>query len=161
MFPIQAATDKARELVQHSHDRLHSELHTAEQLVAEARRTDEEAQQNGEEVIEELAPSEAEEVIDEEYRPLMDDAGEGAEGQGRSKKKGKRGSASGDKVKVRKLEVWIAYLAFFVRFCFLFFRFFLQLLTIFTCRSLVPPSFSGGTKLSSGVYRSLKIVTKR
>lgn len=110
--PVGAAAAKVRASVEHSRDRIHSELHTAEELVAEARRTEEEADQAGEEIPEELNAQEAEEVIDEEYRPLMDD-GEAEEGQGRSKRSGK-GGLEGSKVKVRKLEVWIAYLAFFV-----------------------------------------------
>lgn len=111
--PLARAASKLRSSLDHSRDRIAGDLHTAEELYAEARRTEEDAEQAGEELPEELNPREAEEIIAEEYRPLMED-GDAEEGRGRSKRS-QNGGAQGGKVKVRKLEVWIAYLAFFVR----------------------------------------------
>ncbi|GAA5895049.1 hypothetical protein JCM6882_008272 [Rhodosporidiobolus microsporus] len=114
--PLARAANRAHEAVEDTGARIHEDLHTAEALLARARRTEDEAERDGGELPEELAPREAEEVIDEEYRPLMEDES-GAEGHGR-RGRGKAGRArsggESDEVKVRKLEVWLAYLIFFI-----------------------------------------------
>ncbi|GAA5870191.1 hypothetical protein JCM8547_006913 [Rhodosporidiobolus lusitaniae] len=110
--PLARAIDHARHSLEGQKDRMTDELQTAEELVREARRTEEEADREGEELPEELDTTEAEEVLDNEYRPLMEDdadsdhdAEQGSRGKRRSK---------GKKAKVRKLEVWLAYFIFFI-----------------------------------------------
>ncbi|GAA6029782.1 hypothetical protein JCM8097_001047 [Rhodosporidiobolus ruineniae] len=115
--PLARAANKARSSLDHTREHLQDELQTAEELYRAAHRTEEDAEREGEELPEELAPREAEEVVDEEYRPLMDDE---SGGEGRSPRRSRRGSRSrrdggeGGEVKVRKLEVWLAYLIFFI-----------------------------------------------
>ncbi|BGP14956.1 hypothetical protein JCM10213_007242 [Rhodosporidiobolus nylandii] len=111
---VSRVAEHARESIDGAREHLHDQIRTAEQLVHEAQRTQDEAERDGQELPEELDVSEAEEVIDEEYRPLMEDGSEG-EQRGHGRRKGaQRDGGEGGAVKVRKLEVWLAYLIFFI-----------------------------------------------
>ncbi|GAA5821874.1 hypothetical protein JCM11251_004754 [Rhodosporidiobolus azoricus] len=114
--PLTRAAQHAREAVQGTRERISEDLITAEALMERARRTGEEAEQDGEELPEEMRPQEAEEMVDEEYRPLMeDDSGADHDGPSKSGKKIRtRNGGESDEIKVRKLEVWLAYLIFFI-----------------------------------------------
>ncbi|GAA5889996.1 hypothetical protein JCM8208_001191 [Rhodotorula glutinis] len=110
---LTSAVQKARESAEGTRDELSNELHAAERMRHEA---------------DELDAEQAEEIIEDEYRPLMGDENEGAEGAGGSESEGGRTGQSGgkaklrrrwdeggdDEVKVRKLEVWLAQGIFFV-----------------------------------------------
>lgn len=118
--PLARAVSKARTAASHTASEIQDDLHAAEQLYAEATHPEDE----GQGVPEELDADEAEEVIEDEYRPLMDGEGEqdgegqrgenGANGKG-TKNRRKRWDEEGGEAKVRKFEVWLTQLIFFVR----------------------------------------------
>ncbi|GAA5918501.1 hypothetical protein JCM1841_003270 [Sporobolomyces salmonicolor] len=126
--PLARAVSRARESISKTRGAVVEEIQTAESLMDEATRTPEQAEEAGEELPEDLDASEAEERLDDEYRPLMDDADRAedtAEGGSRSADqrtrkglktpKGDSGAdAEGGNTKVRKLEVWLAQGIFFV-----------------------------------------------
>jgi len=112
---LTSAVQKARESAEGTRDELSNELHAAERMRHEA---------------DELDAEQAEEIIEDEYRPLMGDENDGGEGaSGTESEGGPSGRSSGGKakprrrwdeggdgeVKVRKLEVWLAQGIFFVR----------------------------------------------
>ncbi|GAA5989365.1 hypothetical protein JCM11641_004200 [Rhodosporidiobolus odoratus] len=110
---LKRAADRAHHSLEEARDHIREELTTAEQLAHQARRTGEEAEQEGDELPEELDASEAERALDDEYRPLMEDES-GAEDGGQKRRRSRtRDSGEGRQLKVRKLEVWLAYLIFF------------------------------------------------
>ncbi|GAA6001331.1 nucleoside transmembrane transporter FUN26 [Rhodotorula paludigena] len=115
--PLARAVDKARTSAEHASSDLRSELHAAHELYADATRTPEQAAEEGEAVPERLSPEDAEEIVEDEYRPLMDDEGDAGEsgrrGSGAKRGRAKRGHADGE-VKVRRLEVWLAQGIFFI-----------------------------------------------
>ncbi|GAA5927518.1 hypothetical protein JCM3775_006006 [Rhodotorula graminis] len=110
---LTSAVQKARESAEGTRDELSNELHAAERMRHEA---------------DELDAEQAEEIIEDEYRPLMGDENAGAERNGGSESEGERTGQSGGKakqrrrwdeggdgeVKVRKLEVWLAQGIFFI-----------------------------------------------
>ncbi|GAA6052244.1 hypothetical protein JCM3770_007397 [Rhodotorula araucariae] len=99
--PALTAASKARASVEHTRDTIAKELHTAERMRDEA---------------EHLEPEQAEEVIEDEYRPLMADEPEqdgGAGGEGAAPRRRWDHGEDGE-TKVRKLEVWLAQGIFFV-----------------------------------------------
>ncbi|GAA5871302.1 hypothetical protein JCM1840_004407 [Sporobolomyces johnsonii] len=126
--PLARAVSRARESLSQTREAVADEIQTAESLMNDATRTPEQAAEAGEELPEDLEASEAEERLDEEYRPLMDDADgdeHRAEGgsrsqsqrtrQGRKTPNGAGGvDAEGGTKKMRKLEVWLAQGIFFV-----------------------------------------------
>ncbi|GAA5891685.1 hypothetical protein JCM5296_005511 [Sporobolomyces johnsonii] len=126
--PLARAVSRARESLSQTREAVADEIQTAESLMNEATRTPEQAAEAGEELPEDLDASEAEERLDEEYRPLMDDADgdeHRAEGGSRSQNQRKRegrktpngaggADAEGGTKKMRKLEVWLAQGIFFV-----------------------------------------------
>ncbi|BGP23736.1 hypothetical protein JCM10295v2_002637 [Rhodotorula toruloides] len=114
--PLARAVSKARSAAHQTASEIQSDLHVAERLHAEATHPEDE----GQEVPEDLDADEAEEVIEDEYRPLMDGE-EGEEGHGGSRANGKgtkgkrqRWDEEGGETKVRKFEVWLAQLIFFI-----------------------------------------------
>ncbi|GAA5851934.1 hypothetical protein JCM9279_007029 [Rhodotorula babjevae] len=111
---LTSAVQKARASAEGTRDELSNELHAAERMRHEA---------------DELDADQAEEIIEDEYRPLMGDGSEGGQGaSGTESDGGRTRSSSGDKakprrrwdeggdgeVKVRKLEVWLAQGIFFI-----------------------------------------------
>lgn len=112
---LTSAVHKARESAEETRATLSNELHTADRMRHEA---------------DELDADQAEEVIEDEYRPLMaDESAEGQDGgsSDEGERTGERASRNGAKprrrwdegedgeTKVRRLEVWLAQGIFFVR----------------------------------------------
>jgi hypothetical protein len=95
------------------------EVHTAEDLAHQAVRTHEQAEEEGYEQPEDMDADQAEHLLDEEYRPLMDDDEEGSADRSTRKRRGSKGKdAEGGTFKTRKLEVFLTKGAFFVSFLF-------------------------------------------
>ncbi|BGO90609.1 hypothetical protein JCM10020v2_002252 [Rhodotorula toruloides] len=113
--PLARAVSKARTAASQTASEIQDDIHVAERLYAQATHPEDE----GQEVPEELDADEAEEVIEDEYRPLMDgeEGEEGRDGEAggkAAKGKRKRWDEEGGETKVRKFEVWLAQLIFFI-----------------------------------------------
>ncbi|BGP38966.1 hypothetical protein JCM10449v2_002904 [Rhodotorula kratochvilovae] len=98
---LTSAVSKARASAEETRETLAKELHTAERMRDEA---------------ENLDPEQAEEVIEDEYRPLMADESEedGDDGHSDAAPRRRRDQGEDGETKVRKLEVWLAQGIFFV-----------------------------------------------
>ncbi|GAA5892877.1 nucleoside transmembrane transporter FUN26 [Sporobolomyces salmoneus] len=91
------------------------EIHVAEDLAHQATRSHDQAEEDGDEVPEDMDADEAEHVLDEEYRPLMEDDDNDGEGRRRRKRRDSKGrDAEGGTIKTRKLEVFLTKGAFFI-----------------------------------------------
>ncbi|GAA6014706.1 hypothetical protein JCM10207_006910 [Rhodosporidiobolus poonsookiae] len=113
--PLTRAARKARASLEHTAEEIQDDIQTASRLRDISRWDERDAERHGAELPEELSPGEADEVLEEEYRPLMEDesgAEEGRQGQAGKGRRTARGESS--EVKVRKLEVWVAYGVFFI-----------------------------------------------
>ncbi|GAA5993590.1 hypothetical protein JCM5350_008367 [Sporobolomyces pararoseus] len=101
--------------LQNAVSKVKGDLHTAEDLHHQATRTHEQAEEEGDEVPEDLDADEAGHVVDEEYRPLMEDDSSEEEGHSRRDRRGSKSrDAEGGTLRTRKLEVLLTKGAFFI-----------------------------------------------
>lgn len=134
--PLARAVAKAKRQYRATKRQVRQEVDVAQQLYQDATQSPEDAHREGEPVPEEMDPDDAGELVEDEYRPLMndeqrgktgrrrggaeDDDGLGASGGSGSDEEDRGGHAwtyregDGPTTKARKLEVWLAQGIFFV-----------------------------------------------
>ncbi|GAA6060265.1 hypothetical protein JCM10212_003965 [Sporobolomyces blumeae] len=116
--PLARAVSKVRTSADRTRDAVVDEVHVAEDLAHQATRSNDQAEDEGDRVPEDFDADQAGELVDDEYRPLMD--GDDGDDQSHPKKHKKRkGSprgkdAEGGTVQTRQLEVWLTKGFFFI-----------------------------------------------